>query len=224
MNLMDSKPIIGENVFLAPSASVIGRVELGASSSVWYGTVVRGDNGLVSVGPRTNIQDRAVLHGLNAQSSPSTVIGSSVTIGQGAVIEAATVSDEAMIGMGAVVLRGAKIGKQALVAAGAVVSPNTEVGDGELWAGSPATMVRKLSAEEIETIIASAEDHITLAAAHAAEAGKTHDQIEAEKLRRQLLEERSDDYNSHLGLLGREKEIVEIQARIVEENRKGLHG
>lgn len=222
MNLMDSKPIIGENVFLAPSASIIGKVELGASSSVWYGTVIRGDTNLISVGPRTNVQDRAVLHVLSDPSTGPTVIGSSVTVGQGSVIEAATVADEAMIGMGAVILRGASIGKQALIAAGAVVGPRTVVGAGELWAGAPAVMVRKLSAEEIETMIASAEDYVTLASAHAAEAGKTHDQIEAEKLRRELLEERSDDYNSHLGLLGKEEEIIEVQARVVEQNRKGI--
>jgi gamma-carbonic anhydrase len=221
MNLRQAKPIIGENVFLAPSASVIGNVELGASSSVWYGTVLRGDTDLISIGARTNVQDRAVLHVSKPASGP-TVIGASVSVGQGAVIHSATVSDEAMVGMGAVVLEGASVGKHALVAAGSVVAPGTSVGTGELWAGSPAVKIRALTADEIQVMIASAADYVTLASAHAAEAGKTHDQIEGEKLRRQLLDERSDDYNSHLGLLGKEQEIVETQARLIEANRKAI--
>jgi gamma-carbonic anhydrase len=221
MNLMQAKPIIGENVFLAPSASVIGNVELGTASSVWYGAVIRGDNNMISIGTRSNIQDRAVIHVSKPASSPA-IIGASVTVGQGAVIHSATVADEAMIGMGAVILDGASVGKHALVAAGSVVGPNSSVGAGELWAGSPAVMVRTLSADEIEAMIASADDYVTLASAHAVEAGKTHDQIEGEKLRRHLLDERSNDYNSHLGLLGKETELVETQAGIIEANRKAF--
>lgn len=221
MNLVDAKPIIGENVFLAPSASVIGNVKLGSSSSVWYGSVLRGDVNTISVGDRSNVQDRAVVYGVGPTSKPC-VIGSSVTIGQSAVVHSAMIADEAMIGMGAVVMDGAKVMKHALVAAGSVVPENAVVGEGELWAGAPANMVRKLTTEEIDAIVASAEDYVSLAAAHAHEAGKSPDQIEAEKLRRQLLEERSDDYNSHLGLLGREEEIVETQARIIESHRKPL--
>lgn len=220
--MMDAKPIIGENVFIAPSASVIGNVELGASSSVWYGTVVRGDANTISIGERTNIQDRAVLYGTKTPASEPTVIGASVTIGHGAVLDGASVSDEAMIGMGAVVENGASVGKHALVAAGSVVPAKASVGAGELWAGAPAAKVRDLTSEEIDAIIASAEDYVNLASAHAEETGKTHDQIEGEKLRRVLLDQRSDDYNSHLGKLGQERELVEVQAQIIEKNRKGL--
>jgi gamma-carbonic anhydrase len=228
MNLVDAKPTIGENVFLAPSASVIGNVELGSSSSVWYGAVLRGDVNAISIGARTNIQDRSVIQtSMNPMSasklSSPALIGSGVTIGQGAVIHAATIDDGAMIGAGAVVLDGATIMKHAYISPGAVVESSAVVGEGEFWAGAPAVKVRKLTPEEIDVIISSASDYVTLAAAHAAEAGKTHDRIEAEKLRRQLREERSDDYNSHLGLLGREDIIIETQARIIEANRKGLH-
>jgi gamma-carbonic anhydrase len=222
MNLMDAKPIIGENVFLAPSASVIGRVELGASSSVWYGAVVRADVNTISIGARSNVQDRAVLYVTKSPASEPTVIGSAVSIGHGAVVHGATIADEAMIGMGAVVENGARVGKHALVAAGSVVPAKAVVGAGELWAGAPAAMVRKLTQEEIDAMIASAEDCVTLAGAHAEEAGKTHEQIEGEKLRRQLLDERSDDYNSHLGKLGQERELVEVQAQLIEKNRKAL--
>jgi gamma-carbonic anhydrase len=228
MNLVDAKPIVGENVFLAPSASVIGNVELGSSSSIWYGAVLRGDVNSISIGTRSNIQDRCVVNTSKdpwSGSKPSspTLIGSGVTIGQGAVVQSATIDDEAMIGAGAIVLDGATIMKHAYVSPGAVVESNAVVGEGELWAGSPAVMVRKLTSEEIDVVIAAASDYVTLAAAHAAEAGKTHDQIEAEKLRRELRDERSDDYNSHIGILGKEDIIIETQARIIEENRKGLY-
>lgn len=219
---MDAKPIIGENVFIAPSASVIGNVELGASSSVWYGTVVRGDASTISIGERTNIQDRAVLYGTKSPASEPTVIGASVTIGHGAVVHGASVSDEAMIGMGAVIENGASVAKHALVAAGSVLPAKAVVGVGELWAGAPAAKVRDLTTAEIDAIIASAEDYVNLSSAHAEEAGKTHDQIEGEKLRRTLLDQRSDDYNSHIGKLGQERELVEVQAQIIEKNRKGL--
>lgn len=219
---MNAKPIIGENVFIAPSASVIGNVELGTASSVWYGAVVRGDANTVSIGARSNVQDRAVLYVSKQPATEPTVIGSSVTIGHGSVVHGATVSDESMIGMGAVVENGATVGKHALVAAGSVVPSKAVVGEGELWAGAPAKMVRKLTSEEITAMLASAEDYVNLAAAHSAEAGKTHEQIESEKLRRELLDERSDDYNSHIGKLGQERELVETQARLIEKNRQML--
>lgn len=222
MNLMDAKPIIGENVFIAPSASVIGNVELGASSSVWYGTVLRADTNAISIGARSNVQDRAVLYVSKHPATEPTVVGSSVTIGHGAVVHGATISDESMIGMGAIVENGATVKKHALVAAGSVVPSKTVVGEGELWAGAPAQMVRKLTTEEISAILASSDDYVNLAAAHSAEAGKTHEQIEGEKLRRELLDERSDDYNSHLGQLGQERELVETQARLIEKNRQAL--
>lgn len=222
MNLMDAKPIIGENVFLAPSASVIGSVELGASSSVWYGAVVRADVNTISIGPRTNIQDRAVLYVTKSPASEPTVVGSSCTIGHGAVVHGASIADEAMIGIGAVVENGANVGKHALVAAGSVVPSRAVVGAGELWAGAPAAKVRDLTKEEIDAMVASAEDYVNLASAHAEENGKTHEQIEAEKLRRALLDERADDYNSHLGKLGQERELVEVQAQLIEKNRKAF--
>lgn len=222
MNLKDSKPIIGTDVFVAPSASVIGQVELGASSSIWYGAVLRGDVNSISVGECSSIQDRTVLHASDDSSGAvaPTVIGANVTVGHGSVIKGATVGDESFIGTGVVVGNGSVISKGAMIAAGSNVAPDSVIGEGELWMGNPAQFSRKLTADESEAILAAARDNVSLAAAHNLEAGKTHEQIESEKLRQKLLDERSDDYNSHLGLLGKERELVETQARIIEGERQ----
>ena len=223
MNLLDRKPIIGTDVFIAPSASIIGEVQLLPSSSVFYGCVLRGDHSSITVGEGANIQDRAVIHttrGLHAKNEITNVtIGALATICQGASIHAANIHAEAYIGVGAVISPGASIGKHAMVAAGGYVPPGTTVKEGELWAGAPASFVRMLEKGEVEEIVENAKTFMTLAQAHAQENGKTPDQIEGEIIRQQLMDERSDDYHSHLGLTGREAEIVEIQANIIEEDR-----
>lgn len=213
MNLRDSKPIISSDVFLAPSATVIGNVELHASSSVWYGAVIRGDTGPITIGERAAVQDRAVIH------APSRV-GAAATISCGAVVEAAAVGPNSVVGPTAVIAKGAVVGAGSIVAPGSYVAPGTEIADGELWSGVPAVRERTLSPQEQEAIKQASIDMANLASAHATEAGKTHEQIEAEKLRQELLDERSEDYNSHMGLIGKEAEIIETQARIVEEDRR----
>lgn len=213
MNLRDSKPVISSDVFLAPSASVIGNVELHASSSVWYGAVVRGDTGPVTIGERASVQDRAVIHAASR-------VGAAATISAGAVVESAAVGPNSVIGPSAVVAKGSVVGAGSMVAPGSYVAPGTQILDGELWSGVPATRERVLTAQEQEEMVQISIDIASLASAHATETGKTHEQIEAEKLRQQLLDERSEDYNSHLGLIGREAEIVETQARVVEEDRR----
>lgn len=213
MNLMDSKPIISTDVFLAPSAAVIGNVELSASSSVWYGAVIRGDTGPIHIGERAAVQDRAVVHAVSR-------IGDGAVLAPGAIVDSASVSDGAYIGPAAIVGKGASVGAKSVVSAGSHVEPGTTIGDGELWSGVPAVKERMLTEAEIADLEKALEDLGSLASAHMVEAGKTHEQIEAEKLRYELLNERSEDYNSHLGLLGREEEIVEEQAKIVEEDRR----
>lgn len=213
MNLRDSKPVISSDVFLAPSASVIGNVELHASSSVWYGAVVRGDTGPVTIGERASVQDRAVIH-------PASRVGAAATISAGAVVESADVGPNSVIGPSAVLAKGSVVGVGSMVSPGSYVAPGTQIADGELWSGVPATRERALTAQEQQEMVQISIDTASLASAHATETGKTHEQIEAEKLRQQLLDERSEDYNSHLGLIGREAEIVETQARVVEEERR----
>lgn len=213
MNLVDSKPIISSDVFLAPNASVIGNVELSSSSSVWYGAVVRGDTAPITIGERAAVQDRAVVHA-------SSRIGAAAIVSAGAVVDSAAVGSGALIGPTAVIGKGATIGAKSVVSAGSFVEPGCVVGEGELWSGVPAIRERMLTEGEMKEVEKIAEDVGTLASAHMVETGKTHEQIEAEKLRQELMDERSDDYNSHLGLLGKEKEIVEDQARFIEEDRR----
>lgn len=174
---------------------------------------MRGDTAPIQIGERSSIGDRAVIRG-------HTSIGSSSTICSGAVVDGANIGPECMIGPGAVVMPGSTLGAGAMVRAGSFVPYGTSIGEGEIWAGSPATMQGMLDAEKRQEILQGVDDTVALAGAHAVECGKTHEQIEAEELRQKLMDERSEDYNSHLGLLGREREIVEVQARFVESDRE----
>ncbi len=139
------KPRLGQGVYLARTAVVLGDVTLGAHSSVWYGAVVRGDINRIVVGHHSNIQDNAVLH--LAEVLPC-VLGNWVTIGHSAVVHACKVGDECLIGMGAVILDGAVIGKQTIIGAKALVKQGMKVPPGSLVLGAPAKVVRKLTKEE----------------------------------------------------------------------------
>src|SRR5262245_45793200 len=117
-------PRIGRDVFIAPTAVIIGDVEIGDGASVWYGVVLRGDEGRIVIGRGSNVQDNAVIH-----TTPEipTIVKEDVTIGHGALLEGCTVEDGAVVGMGAVVLHAAVIGRQAMVAAGGVAAPAATV-------------------------------------------------------------------------------------------------
>ncbi|KAI0566851.1 carbonic anhydrase gamma type [Gracilaria domingensis] len=213
MNLEDSKPIISAPAFIAPSASLVGNVELSPSSSVWYGAVLRADRAPILIGPRASIGDRAVVRG-------GSHVDADATVHPGAVIDSAQVGAYAVVGASAVVARGAIVAEQSVLRGGSFLPEGACTSPGELWSGSPAQCERALTQDEISAIASNVEDLVTLAGAHATECGKTHEQIEAEKLRQGLMEERSEDYNSHLGLLGKEKEIVETQATLIEQDRE----
>jgi len=221
MSLPNKVPEVGAAGFIAPSASVIGDAKVGEGSSVWYGAVVRADVNAVAIGAGTNVQDRAVIHvAQHGLANPApTIIGDRVTIGHAAVIHAATIEDEALVGIAAVVLDGVKVAKHAIVAAGSLVAPGTEIASGELWAGTPAKKVRTLTDKEVEGILRSAEAYQELARVHAIENSKSFAELQAEQLRRELREDRSEDYSSHTGTLGKEEEIVERQARLAEAER-----
>ena len=146
-----------ENVLICPGASVTGDVTLGKGVSVWYNAVLRGDEGAITVGEDTNIQDCAVLH-------EETVVGRGCTIGHGAVVHGCTVGDNVLIGMGAIVLNGARIGDDCIVGAGALVTGKMDAPAGSMILGSPAKVVRPLTAEEIEGNRESARGYL-----HAAE-------------------------------------------------------
>jgi len=180
INLYEKVPDVHQDAFVAPSAAVIGDVQIGAKSSVWYGCVLRGDVNSIIVGAETNIQDHSLVHvgttSLSGDGSP-TVIGDKVTIGHSAVLHACTVEDEAFVGMGATLLNGVVIEKGAFVAAGAVVSENTRIPAGQVWAGNPAKFLRQLKEEEAAFIPKSADSYAELASIHAKEHSKSVEEL-----------------------------------------------
>lgn len=141
----DIWPRIAPGVYLAPGAVVIGDVEIGAGSSIWFNAVVRGDVAPIRIGERTNVQDGAVLH---VDTGSPCVVGNEVTIGHGAIVHASHVGDGVTVGMGAVVLSRSNIGEEAFVAAGALVAEDSAVESGILMMGVPARARRQLTTEE----------------------------------------------------------------------------
>jgi gamma-carbonic anhydrase len=155
------KPTLAEGVYIADGAVVVGDVTLGDGSSVWYNAVLRGDINRIIVGHHTNIQDGAVLH---LEQNLPCIVGNYVTIGHMAIVHACTVGDETLIGMGAVVLDGVNIGNQCLIGARSLVTKGKQIPDGSLVMGSPASVVRPLSAEERTGLRTSAERYAANAA------------------------------------------------------------
>ena len=146
-----------ENVLITDGAVVVGDVQLAKGVNIWYGAVLRGDMGPIAVGEDTNIQDGAILH-------EETVVGRGCTIGHGAIVHGCTVGDNTLIGMGATVLNGARIGSDCIVGAGALVTGKMDAPDGSMILGSPAKVVRPLTAEEIESNRISMEEYLEAAA------------------------------------------------------------
>jgi carbonic anhydrase/acetyltransferase-like protein (isoleucine patch superfamily) len=144
---LDGKaPVVAPDVWVAPSASVIGDVVLGAGVGVWWHCVLRGDTNHIHVGEGTNIQDGTIVH-VNAGTYPC-LIGRHVTIGHACIVHACTLEDRAFVGMGATVLDGATIAEGGMLGAGGLLTPGKRIGPNELWAGAPARLVRVMSAEE----------------------------------------------------------------------------
>lgn len=141
-------PELGENIFLAEGACVIGDVKIGDNSSIWFNAVVRGDVNAIHIGKNVNVQDGAVLHTL--YETTTIVIDDYVSIGHGAIVHGANVGKYALIGMGAIVMDYAQVGEGAIVAAGAVVLERTIIEPYTLWAGVPAKKVKDLSKEFVE--------------------------------------------------------------------------
>ena len=155
-------PRIHPSAFVAPTATVIGNVEIGEEASVWFGAVIRGDEveHPIRIGARTSVQDTCVIH-VSAQGP--TIIGPEVTLGHGAVLESCTVGRGALIGMNAVVLQRATVGEEALVAAGAVVGEGAEIPARALAAGTPARVKKQLEGPSLRWILHSAPHYVELA-------------------------------------------------------------
>lgn len=159
-------PKIAPEVWVAPNAAVIGDVEIGAGSSVWFSCTVRGDVNEIRVGADTNIQDGTVIH--VSKDGQGSYIGDGVTIGHMAVIHACTLGDGCFIGMNACIMDDAVVEPGAMVAAGALVTPGKRVPAGQLWTGRPARHVRDLTPEEAAYIPESARRYAALAAEYVA--------------------------------------------------------
>jgi carbonic anhydrase/acetyltransferase-like protein (isoleucine patch superfamily) len=145
-----ARPRLGERVFIAETAAVIGDVVLGDDVSVWYSSVVRGDCCWIRIGARSNLQDNCTLH-TTGDTGPL-VLEEEVTVGHNAVVHACTVRRGTLIGMNATILDNADVGESALVAAGSVVLAGTVIPPRTFWAGNPARQKRELTADEVERL------------------------------------------------------------------------
>jgi carbonic anhydrase/acetyltransferase-like protein (isoleucine patch superfamily) len=157
------RPNVHPSAFIAPTAVLIGNVEVGPESSIWFGAVLRGDNGPIRVGARTSIQDNAVIH---VSEHGETIVDDDVTVGHCAVMEDCHIMRKALIGSNAVVLGGAVVGEGSLIAAGSVVGERAQIPDGMLAAGSPACVKKKIAGEAATWIDISSSEYIKLSRAY----------------------------------------------------------
>ena len=157
------KPVIGDGVFIAPNAVVIGEVRIGSNASIWYGAVIRGDMAAITIGDDSNIQDNCTVH---TDNGFPVLIGNRVTVGHNAVIHGCTLEDGCLIGMGAVVQNGACIGRGAVVAVGAVVRMGQEVPAGQLAAGVPAQIKKTLDDAAMAEFHEAADHYLHLLPRH----------------------------------------------------------
>lgn len=156
-------PEIHSSCFVADNAAVIGNVKLKKNASIWYGTVIRGDDNFISIGEDTNIQDNCTIH-INRYCP--TIIGDGVTVGHGAIVHACTIGNNVLIGMGAIILDGAEIGDNAIIAAGSVIPPGKKIPSNVMVIGSPGKITRELAEEEVLSLRATAQHYVELSNKH----------------------------------------------------------
>ena len=160
LSVRDFTPSFGNNVYIAPNATIVGEVSMGDDCSIWFNAVVRGDVNFIRMGNKVNIQDNAVIHGTFEKNG--TTIGNNVSIGHNAIVHGCTIEDDVLIGMGAIVMDRAVIGRNSIVAAGAVVLEGTIVPSGSIFAGVPAKKVKDISEDKIKgEINRIAENYVT---------------------------------------------------------------
>lgn len=149
----NNRPKISEEVFIAPNSSIIGNVEIGTGSSVWFGAVVRGDFQPIIIGSFTNVQDNCTIH---VMEDELTAIGDYVTIGHNAIIHCRKIGNGSLIGMGAIILGYSEIGNNCIIGAGTIVTQRKKIPDNSLVFGNPAKIIRILTKDEIVTLRKSA--------------------------------------------------------------------
>lgn len=163
-NLFFRPELVSPSAWIAPNATVRGDVWIGSLSSVWFGTVIRGDSAPIRIGEGSNVQDLCCLH---ADPGFPCLIGDRVTIGHGAIVHGARVENDALIGIGATVLNGATIGSGAIVGAGALVPEGKSIPPGSLAVGVPAKVIRTLSPEDRQRIVHASEHYVALSRRYA---------------------------------------------------------
>jgi len=150
-------PKLADDVYIAPNAQVMGNVEMAEASSVWFGAVLRGDNDLIKIGARSNVQDNSVLH--TDPGMPLT-IGEGVIIGHQVMLHGCTIGDNTLIGIGATVLNGAKIGNNCLIGAHALITEGKEIPDNSMVVGAPGKVIRTLNDQQIAMLKLNAEVYV----------------------------------------------------------------
>ena len=155
---LEHLPRVAEDVFLAPTAFVVGRVTVGAGCNIWYGATVRGDSGWVTLGEAVSVQENCVIH--TQEGDIPSIVGNRVTLGHGAVVHAATIEDDVLIGIGASVLTRARIGRFSIIAAHSLVPEGKEIPPYSLVMGVPGKVVRQVTEEEIARITQTSEHYL----------------------------------------------------------------
>lgn len=163
-------PVIHPTVYIAENTVIIGDVEIGAQSSVWFGSVIRGDVNFIRIGERTNIQDACVIH-VSSKTHP-TILEDEITLGHRVTLHGCYIETGCLIGIGAIVMDGARIGRNSLVAAGSLVTPDTQIPPHSLVMGSPAKVKRELSDAEVKDLEKFWRNYISYSQIYESEKGE----------------------------------------------------
>ena len=156
----DKKPRIHQTAFIADNAVVIGDVEIGEQSSVWFGSIIRGDVNYIRIGARTNIQDASVIH-VTSKTHP-TILEDEITVGHRVTLHGCYIETGCLIGIGSIILDGARVGRNSLVAAGSLITPNTKIPPESLVMGTPAKVKRPLTPDELADLPRFWQNYVAL--------------------------------------------------------------
>ena len=151
------RPDIADNAYVAPSAQIIGNVKMADHSSVWFGAVIRGDNDLIEIGARTNIQDNSVLH---TDPGIPLIIGDGVIVGHQVMLHGCKIGENTLIGIGATILNGAEIGKNCIIGAHSLITEGKVIPDGSMVVGSPGRIIKSLTEQHFQMLRINSEVYV----------------------------------------------------------------